>query len=69
MFKEYDVVRLKRQVCGVRQGTVGTIVMIYSEDAREVMVEFPGWNDAEFPAVDVNIDDLELKPNDQTPEK
>ena len=69
MFKEYDVVRLKRQVQGIPKGAIGTIVITYSEDAREVMVEFPGWNDAEFPAVDVNIDDLELKPNDQTPER
>ena len=65
MFKEYDVVRLKRQVCEVRQGTVGTIVMIYSEDAREVMVEFPRWNEEDFPVIDVNVDDLELNPSGQ----
>jgi hypothetical protein len=65
VFKEHDSVRLKRQVKGIPQGTLGVIVLIVPEISGEVMVEFPGWNEGEgeFPAIEVNIDDLELATN------
>jgi hypothetical protein len=38
MFEEYDVVKSKRQIDEIPEGTLGTIVMVYGK--KEYEVEF-----------------------------
>jgi hypothetical protein len=42
MFNEYDVVRLRRQIpeCGLAEGQIGTVVLVYGDPPEAYEVEF-----------------------------
>jgi hypothetical protein len=59
MRTELEIVRLKKDVAGVRKGTLGTVVMVSTEFPSQFLVEFPDIKGQEIILVTVQESDLE----------
>ncbi len=59
MRKEFDVVRLKREVSGIPKGTLGTVVMVSLQLPSKCLVDFPDPEGKELLVIDVDESDLE----------
>jgi hypothetical protein len=66
--KEFEIVRLKRDVSGIPKGTLGTVVMVSSEFPSKCLVDFPDREEKELLVIDVDENDLEEGQATATPD-
>jgi hypothetical protein len=59
MRREYELVRLRREVSGIPKGTMGTVVMVSAEFPSKSLVDFPDPEGKEIRVVSVEDSDLE----------
>lgn len=59
MRREYQLVRLSREVSGIPKGTMGTVVMVSPEFPSKSLVDFPDPEGKEIRVISVDESDLE----------
>lgn len=65
MRREYELVRLRRDVSGIPKGTLGTVVMVSAEFPSSNLVDFLDPEGKELRVI--SVDDTDLEEGEATP--